>query len=287
MPKHARVKRALQKIAHPRVREIQFVTGGFIYKQNTNHWIRIRGIHSSMKRFYKDPGKYALKNAHRKNAKKFFTTDEIQSMKEEVMHPKGQVGGTKVHKEIEMYCNERDEFDRCNEATKKYHAEKKAYKEAFKSKKAVRSPKKPSIMLHKYTIAVINELAAHDIIPIYSEYKIFSPGAYGTAIDIIGIDKNDKLCVIELKTGYLNTFRTWTRKMNGRLSRHLTNSKMSQAMLQAFIPACTLEYEYGVPATPYIITVNDRETRLIKVASSLMEERERIYPWIISEMKKT
>lgn len=282
MRKKEIVIEAERKLSHPRSIMVKRTNAGFMTKSGENQWVRLRGIHTAMKMFYQPPAKNAMRRSYSKGKKKDFLTDkEVDAKEDETIHEKGTTGGTKVHKEVEMFCNEREEFERRAKITRKYLQRMKEYRDGRRPKK----PEPPAGLLHKYTLRLLDELFKHGLSPVRSEYKIFSPGAYATMIDIICVDTVGDICVIEVKTGYQHTLKTWTRRMNGILSPFLTNSQLSVAMLQSFIPSCTLEFEYGIKAKSFVAVVNDDGARLIKTSKELLENRRIIYDKILKKLK--
>jgi hypothetical protein len=74
--------------------------------------------------------------------------------------------------------------------------------------------------------------------------------------------------------------------MKGLLRNYLSNSELSRAVLQVFIPMCTLKYEYGIASAAVVLHVNKEGATITPLPTALVKEAPILYPWIKSEIIK-
>ena len=287
---------SLKRLKHPRNDQIEF-RGKCFWVKNGDRWKRLRGIHRAIKDFFPPLDPKHLRSSSKKiGSKKGLTDAEMLEKATKTEYASGLEGGTQVHSEIEIYCNERAEWDRRVEITIEYLKRKKIAKEVLRTGKPQHGagswfrgvlPNKPAAMLHPCSVVVVTELKKHHMEPVIGEWKIFSPGMYATKVDIICVNTlTRELVLVELKTGYVDTFRQWTAPMKGELKNLLSNSALSQAILQVFIPKCTLEYEYGIRASAVVMRVTKNEAEIIHIPNQILIPSLRLYKWLKTEIIK-
>ena len=104
-------------------------------------------------------------------------------------------------------------------------------------------------------------------------------GWFATAADLLAVDQQDRLIVLELKTGMSNYSAHANRMMRGRaLSRICDNSPMQQAYVQLLITAMMLSKQYHKPVhASYVIHVTEEGVRRCGMPVELVRRREAVY----------
>lgn len=106
---------------------------------------------------------------------------------------------------------------------------------------------KTSSRPHPFTVAVLSALEKNGLRPIRCEYAVASEAnRLATAVDIVCRDREDKLHLIEVKTGMSNCWRKPQHNMQPPL-QELTDCPMNQALVQlALTYRLFVEWNMGV-----------------------------------------
>jgi len=135
---------------------------------------------------------------------------------------------------------------------------------------------------HDYTKRVILELNRRGITLFFAEFSIVDPMVkYVTPIDLVGINKDGKLTIIEVKTGYDNIFTIGNVQMKKPFESWI-NSPLNQARIQLLIPCLTLKYRYGVNVnSAWVLNVNSAHVKMYPLLTDMTKNSEVLYNHLI------
>ena len=127
---------------------------------------------------------------------------------------------------------------------------------------------------HPWFSQLKRELNSKQYLPVYSEYTLFDELiGYATNVDLLCFDQwENRLVVVEIKTGYEHNFETPIGKIAGPFSAFFEDDRLShQALVQALLPCITLHCFYGVLARPEVWHVCDTGVRTYTISTDLVK----------------
>lgn len=174
----------------------------------------------------------------------------------------GRIRGTVVHNEIEDFI--------------------------FLDKKGFLK-KHPSI--HIYTRHIFDFLFETGWTILRSEFDVYDEKlGIGTSVDIMGVTKEGRLVLFEVKTGYADTWDKFDGYMQGSLHK-LTNSPHHQANLQLITSALLIMKGHGIPLEQmllYVLRVDDTGLSHYKINNEYVAKKgKKIYADLLRNQQES
>lgn len=216
----------------------------------------VKGLVPSLRKVFYDQYNYLKANTKTGKRRKKKVRREEEEDEEDVVKDVygGTVRGTIVHKQLAMLA------ENCS-------------LEEFQSQ---------FIAVHPYTIKGFKFLKEMGLTPIAAEVPIGDPNMMvGTAIDMICLDPNERVVLIEWKTGMDESFTKGDKNMDGPAL--LNNCPMNQACLQLLFGKMMLERNYGLRSSiDLVVHIRKDGVKPIPIPENILAQKTRLYEYFES-----